>query len=138
VRVESGNLVLVYADKPEDLEMLSVLVEVVRKRYENPKFRSLGSAALELAYTAIGRSIAFADLRGSLRNVDVAAALGMLYECGGVAMSADGKKVELELDEVRKIGTIVASLDAGLVTEFVERLSKGGSAAPAHSTSPAG
>ncbi len=125
VSIEKGNLVLVYADKPQDLSILSILINEIRKRYENLKVRSLGSAALELAYTAMGKSILFADLRGSLRNVDVAAALGMLRECGGIALDLNGAEIDLYPYNVKKIGTIVASLDKDLVLNFINEIKRG-------------
>jgi len=117
-----GNLVLVYADEPQSLPLLSELIVTIKEKYKNPKLRSLGSAALELAYTAMGRSIAFADFRGSLRNVDVASALGMLRECGGIALDLEGKDIEVISNSVMKIGTIIASLDKDLVLTYVNRI----------------
>lgn len=122
IKIKRGNLVLVYADKPQDLPLLSELITVIKERYENPKIRSLGSAALELAYTALGKSIIFADLRGSLRNVDIASALGMLKECGGIALNIHGRDISVISSSVIKIGTIIASLDKDLVYAYIEKL----------------
>ncbi len=53
------------------------------------RVRTFGSAALELCHLAKGDFQAFIDLRGYLRNVDVAAALRIVREAGG-HVSVDG------------------------------------------------
>jgi len=47
------------------------------------RVRTFGSAALELCHLAKGDFQAFVDLRGYLRNVDVAASLRIVQEAGG-------------------------------------------------------
>lgn len=80
--------------------------------FPSGKVRSLGSAALEICYVASGAAL-FVDARERLRNVDVAAALGILRECGGEALGPAGP-VEHTVERVSVIGDIVASLDRAL------------------------
>jgi myo-inositol-1(or 4)-monophosphatase len=128
---EKGNLLFVYADKPEQLRDLSLIINLTSKKYKNVKVRSLGSAALELAYVALGKAVLFADLRSTLRNVDVAAAAGMIRECGGEILDSRGMPVSFPLDDVKKLGTILASIDKELLRELVSKRENIGSAGPA-------
>jgi len=74
-----------------------------------PKIRSLGSASLDIIYTSIGRFKAFIDLRGRLRNVDVAAAIGFAREVGAYIIDDRGGHVEMPLDRLSNIGSIVVT-----------------------------
>lgn len=79
------------------------------------KFRSLGSAALELCYVAAGRLDAFVDVRDSLRLVDVAAAKIILEEAHGTFTDDKGKKPSGAVHDLAKEGfSIVAATDARL------------------------
>jgi len=57
------------------------------------RIRTLGSSALELCLVASGKLDAFADLRGGLRMVDVAAGSLIVEEAGGVVTDGDGKRI---------------------------------------------
>jgi len=58
--------------------------------------RCLGSAALEICQVGSGQLDAYVDVRGKLRTTDIAAAMLVLKEAGGVVLKPDGK----ELDDV--------------------------------------
>lgn len=64
----------------------------VRRLGETVKtFRSLGSCAIALAYTALGTLDGFLDLSSNSRFVDVAGGLLVLTEAGGHAMDLEGR-----------------------------------------------
>ena len=110
------KMVAVYVEHPSAVEGLKSFMS----RFKGFKVRSLGSAALEIAYTAIGRITLFLDIRSKLRNVDTAAAVGMLLECGGAFIGSNGEEPGLDLSGVARIGSVIASLDRGLAREAYE------------------
>ncbi|MCX8196586.1 MAG: inositol monophosphatase [Acidilobaceae archaeon] len=107
-RQRDHEVVVLYSEDPESF---SSLLKVIWSRLSNAKIRNLGSAALEIAYVAAGNLKLFADARGSLRNVDVAASLGLLRECGGEAYGREGAIVDGSTDRVEVVGDVIASLD---------------------------
>lgn len=121
------KFIYVYIEEPDAAYTLARLITRMGGGY---KIRSLGSAALELSYVALGRGTAFIDLRSKLRNVDVAAAMGMIIECGGRVLTPQGPLVDLWVGGIERLGSIAAVYDpqlAGLVQEVLW----GRSAAPA-------
>ena len=62
------------------------------------RIRTLGSCALELCLVASGKLDAFADMRGGLRMVDVAAGSLIVEEAGGVVTDGDGKRIPFNGD----------------------------------------
>ncbi len=103
--IGSPRVLFVYVETPEDAEPIVRLVSAVR----GLKIRSLGSSALEVAYTGMGRAYAFVDLRGKLRNVDIAAALGIARECNAVVINRHGEPVDGPIDSVAVIGDVIAT-----------------------------
>lgn len=73
--------------------------------------RSLGSAALEIIYTALGRAEAFIDARAKLRSVDVAAPLGFAETCGSRFSDASGGEPEIGFDRITRIRSLVVGFD---------------------------
>ena len=63
-------------------------------------FRSVGSCAIPLAYTACGILDGFLDFSKNSRMVDIAAGLMILREAGGTATDIHGKAIEGEYDSV--------------------------------------
>jgi len=103
---EGTRFLYVYIEHPDAAAKLAEVVAALRGGY---KIRSLGSAALEIAYVAIGRGHAFIDLRSKLRNIDVAAALGIVRECGGRAATPSGPLDSLDTMRVQPIGSIAVT-----------------------------
>jgi len=110
-----SNVIFVYVEHPEAAMGLAR----VTRELGGLKVRSLGSAALELAYTSLGRARLFLDLRSRLRNVDVAAAMGMLLECGGVIVGGQGEPLDSRLEGVERVGTVIASLDKATIDKIL-------------------
>jgi len=63
-------------------------------------FRSMGSCAIPLAYTAYGRLDGFLDFSRNSRMVDIAAGLMILQEAGGTATDIRGKAIEDDYDSM--------------------------------------
>lgn len=112
----NSNMVFAYAEDPV---VASRLIAFTRRLGPNIKIRGLGSAALEIAYVALGRVLLFVDARSRLRNVDVAASVGMLRECGGEAFNSRGEPLESSFDKVEVVGDVIASLDRNLALSLV-------------------
>ena len=104
-RSPPSRFLMVYIDHPEAAESVAKVVSSLGGGY---KIRSLGSAALEVAYTGIGRAAMFVDLRSKLRNVDLAAAAGIVRECGGEVLSPSGEPIDTGLSDVERAGNVIA------------------------------
>ena len=119
-RLEPGEpryrILFTYVEKPEAAERM---IRVV-KRLAPVKVRSMGSAALELAWVAAGRALAFADLRGQLRNIDVAAATGLVRRCGGQVVGGDGGPLRITAEAVERVGTVIAARDGATLKAILE------------------
>jgi len=77
------------------------MVEAFRKFGASLKsFRSVGSCAISLAYTASGTLDGFLDFTKNSRMVDIAAGLLILEEAGGVATDIHGNPITETYDSV--------------------------------------
>lgn len=72
------------------------------------RIRSLGCASLELCYVADGGFEGFIDLRGTLRNVDIAAGKLIIEEAGGRITGKDREKLNTGIDNIRTISVLAA------------------------------
>lgn len=105
------DVVLAYFEEPD----LVGRIHKIWSRLGRPKIRSLGAASLDIVLTSMGRFRAFIDLRGRLRNVDVAAAIGFARELGAFAVDEAGRPLEIPLDRLSRIGSLVASRDPSVL-----------------------
>jgi len=110
------RIIYTYVEKPDAAAKVVRIVE----RLQPVKVRSMGSAALELAWVAAGRALAFADLRGQLRNIDVAAAAGLIQRCGGHIVDGSGNPIKLPVDRVARIGSVVAARNRETLNTIIE------------------
>ncbi len=115
----SSNMVFAYVEDPV---IAYRMLGFFKDMGGNIKIRGLGSAALEIAYVALGRALLFIDARSRLRNVDVAASVGIVRECGGEVYNSHGEPLEATLDDVVMVGNIVASLDRSLALTLISRV----------------
>lgn len=74
--------------------------------------RNMGSAALELSYVASGALDLYADNRGLLRVTDIAAAIIILKEAGGVTLGLDGDELDCHLDLKQRVSLVAGSRGA--------------------------
>ncbi len=94
-------MVAVIADSAED----EIKAEQGRRGHH---LRDFGSAALEMAYVAVGRLDAFLVRRPWLRNIDIAAGIHLVQQAGGICITPEGGPLQLGLD-VRDPLAIVAA-----------------------------
>ena len=71
--------------------------------------RHFGANALELCYVADKSTDAFVDIRGKLRATDVAAAILIVKEAGGILTTSNGKPLDAKLDPGQKVEFIAAA-----------------------------
>jgi myo-inositol-1(or 4)-monophosphatase len=109
--IDLSDAILVYFEEPD----LIGRIHKIWLKLGKPKIRSLGSASLDIIYTSIGRFRAFVDLREKLRNVDVAASIGFAREVGAYVVNDRGGNVEMALDRLSNIGSIIVTRDREIV-----------------------
>jgi len=73
--------------------------------------RSLGSAALEIIYTALGRAEVFIDARARLRIVDIAAATAFARLCGSPVSDIRGFNVNPPVTEMSRINSLLVAFN---------------------------
>ncbi|MFN4046151.1 MAG: inositol monophosphatase family protein [Acidilobaceae archaeon] len=111
------RLVFAYTEDPVKAQKL---INAVKHIEPEVKIRGLGSAALEICYVAAGKAMLFADLRSRLRNVDIAAAVGFLRECGGEAYNLRSAILNPGLENIEVVGDVVASLNKNIALNFLK------------------
>ncbi len=121
-RASGGRIAFTYVESLDDAVKVSRLFTA----FPGLKMRSLGSAALEIASVGLGRGLLFVDLRGKLRNVDVAAAVGLARECGARVFNETGADVDSTITEVSVVGNVIVA--RGDHRAILEAISGGGSA----------
>ncbi len=122
-----ANIVFAYVEDP--LKASTFLYALKHLELE-VKIRGLGSAALEICYVAAGKAVLFADLRSRLRNIDVAAAVGFLRECGGEAYDSKSTILNSSFNNVEVVGDVIASLDKNIALKLLKLMDKVGKSPP--------
>jgi myo-inositol-1(or 4)-monophosphatase len=103
---------------PDSVEKIVPLVRAAKS------IRSLGSAALEICQVASGHLDAYVDVRGKLRTVDIAAAMLIVKEAGGVFLQPDGLSFSnYPLDELNRF-SVIASANEKIHERIVSLISK--------------
>jgi len=102
-------VVAFYGDDPEAMSIYSEIHAVLAKKYGKIKVRSLGSVALDLVYLSLRKIDLFIDARAKLRNIDLAAALGILRELNGTFKNIDGIDIDFSLEDIQPVRSLVAS-----------------------------
>ncbi|AHC51269.1 inositol-1-monophosphatase [Sulfolobus acidocaldarius SUSAZ] len=82
------------------------------------KIRSLGSASLDMILVCTGRATMFFDIRGKLRNVDIAASSNFCSRLGVIPYDVGLRKIKSSLTEVSVVKDLVISLDESLLRSF--------------------
>ena len=99
------NVLLGYFESREGARVFKTFMNITK----DIKVRSLGCASLEIVYTAIGRAELFMDIRGWLRNVDVAAALGLARELGAYVSDSKGSDINSTIMDVVMVGDVIVA-----------------------------
>ncbi len=114
------RFIYVYIEHPDAAHSIAKIIGELGRGY---KIRSLGSAALEISYVGLGRGTAFIDLRSKLRNVDLAAGLGVVLECGGDLIDGEGRPIDTPVDRIYRAGTVIAAPDKNILKNIYGALS---------------
>jgi len=117
-----ATVVAFYGDDPEALRIYSRIHARLAERRGRVKARSLGSVALDLVYVALRRIDLFVDARAKLRNVDVAAALGVLRELGGTFKDVEGRELNFTVEEIAPVSSLIASWSPEILSVAAEAL----------------
>jgi len=105
------DAILAYFEEPDLVGRIYRIWNMLGK----PKIRSLGAASLDIIYTSMGRFKAFVDLRGRLRNVDIAASIGFAREVGAYAVDDKGRPINVAMDRLSRIGSIIVTREKDIV-----------------------
>ncbi|HWQ17480.1 MAG TPA: inositol monophosphatase [Sulfolobales archaeon] len=108
---EGPSVILAYFEEPDLVGRIHKLWFKLGK----PKIRSLGSASLDIINVSMGRFRAFIDLRGRLRNIDVAAAIGFARELGAFVIDDRGDEIDIPADRLSRIGSIIVSREKSVI-----------------------
>lgn len=112
----TSDIVIVYTKTPS---LFSILKEFFKTYLPNGRLRVLGSASLELVYTGLNRISLFINDMGSLRNLDIVAAIGFAERLGKKIVDIHGNKLFFRIDSIERIKSIVAGCN-DLVEKFIE------------------
>ncbi|MEZ0290445.1 MAG: inositol monophosphatase [Sulfolobales archaeon] len=99
------KVLITYLEDPRAMRAMYDIWEYMKR----PKIRSLGSAALDIVKTSLGHYIAFIDLRGRLRNIDIVSAYGFALNIGSYVTDREGSPLNIELIDIARVESIVVS-----------------------------
>ncbi len=102
------GLISVYTEKPYFVEQIRNIV--LSNFNTKPKFRTLGSAALESTYAGLGRIDLFIHNTGKLRNLDVAGGIAIALKLGVHVSDLNGKPIKCRVDSIERIESIVIGM----------------------------
>lgn len=88
------------------------------------KIRSLGSASLDMILVCTGKATMYFDVRGKLRNVDVAASSNFCKRLGITSVNLKLEELKIGINNVEHIPEIVTSIDQNLLQLFSHSLQK--------------
>lgn len=106
---QPSKILLGYVDDTKSFEPLA---NIMRSYGSDIRLRSLGSAALDIIYVALGAALGFVDARAKLRNVDIAASIAIANHLGSSAYLCDGTDLTfLKIDKVYRLECVVVGYD---------------------------
>ncbi|AEM39321.1 inositol monophosphatase [Pyrolobus fumarii 1A] len=100
------RLLLYYAENAQQALIVEKLIEALKARGMRVSARSLGSASLEVSWAGIGRALAFIDVRGKLRTIDITAAVHIALEAGSYVIV---ERWGARIDRVEEVGTVIVA-----------------------------
>lgn len=119
VRLDEGYYA-VYIDEKDAAAFVKAFRDFLASKGKKATFRSLGSAAMELALVSLGKIDAFVDARAKLRIVDVAAGAGMVLESGGTVKEINGGNLEkINYSAMQSFETFLASSNESIAEEII-------------------
>jgi len=123
-RSQPSKIVLGYFDSLRSFEPFA---NIVNSYGPDVRLRSLGSAALDVIYVALGMALGFIDTRAKLRNVDIAASVAIANHLGSEAYLCDGTDLtSLRIDGVYQLGCVVVGYDSAITRYLLRSVSDQG------------
>ena len=100
------RLLLYYAETVEQARIVIELINSFKSRGYRVSARAMGSASLESTWAGLGRALVFADVRGKLRTIDIAASVHIALEAGAYVIV---EKWGARIDRVEEVGVVVVA-----------------------------
>ncbi|MCS7099923.1 MAG: inositol monophosphatase family protein [Sulfolobales archaeon] len=120
-RPSPSNIVLGYF---ESLESFKPYLNFSKISGLKPRLRSLGSAALDVVYVALGIAMGFVDARARLRNVDLAPSLAIAKSLGaGAYLCSGADATSITIREVARVECVVVGYDEKIARELLKAAS---------------
>ncbi len=119
-RSQPGRILLGYADSAKSFEPL---VNIMKNYGSDIRLRSLGSAALDIIYVALGAALGFVDARAKLRNVDIAASVAIANHLGSYAYLCNGTDLtSMRIDKVHRLECVVVGYDNSVASYLLNMM----------------
>ncbi|MEM4718390.1 MAG: inositol monophosphatase family protein [Desulfurococcaceae archaeon] len=115
-----NEVISIYTENPRDLEILQ---KTYRDRSLHVKKRTMGSAALEAAYAAIGFIGGFIHLTGKLRNSDVSVALVIANKLGAKVVTEPSLR-DIKIDNIQQIHRVFISSVNSPIWSVIDELGR--------------
>ncbi len=106
IATPTRRLLLYYAETVEQARIIVGLINAFRERGYRVSARALGSASLESTWAGLGRALVFADVRGKLRTIDIAASVHIALEAGANVIV---EKWGARIDRVEEVGVVIVA-----------------------------
>ncbi|EZQ10829.1 inositol monophosphatase [Candidatus Acidianus copahuensis] len=109
-----SRIVLAYYDK----ESMDDATKIFSKIKGGFKIRTLGSASLDMVLVCTGKALFYFDIKGKLRNVDIAASSNFCSRLGIDTVDIKGKRLNVSISDVEKVGNVMLSSDPALISQL--------------------
>ncbi len=110
----SNKIILPYYNKDKINEAYSI----ISKAGSGIKIRTLGSASLDMILVCSGKAYLYFDIRGKLRNVDIASSKGFCEKLGIKSIDLKGREINFSLKYVDVVPEIITTSDVELLKSF--------------------
>lgn len=115
------NVILLYFNRGV-IDYVSKFVKSLDREY---KFRSYGSASLDMIQVCTGRAALYADVRGKLRNIDIAASSNFCERLGIVPIDVNGRPLDhIGINDVYEVKETIISPHYELLSTFLRSVPK--------------
>ncbi|WP_338603509.1 inositol monophosphatase family protein [Sulfolobus tengchongensis] len=109
----SSKVIITYFEDKEIDKVLRILPNI-----QGYKIRSFGSASLDMILVCTGKAYMYFDIRGKLRNVDIAASSNFCKRLNLVPTNLNGKEIFTGIDDIYRINEIILSRDSNLMKKI--------------------
>lgn len=110
------NVLLVYVNK----RVIDTVAQFVKSLDRDYKLRSYGAASLDMILVCTGNAALYADVRGRLRNIDIAASANFCNNVKITPVNLEGKPLnDVSIKEVIEVKEVVTSPYSELLSTFL-------------------